>query len=122
MLLSEIASEDKKSEKKQVPFVLCGDARFGVPFYRSLRNGWMTASKMADLFVRNEAHPKAFLDKYSEFVGELYESEISRAKSKFQHDSLVQKFCHISSLVPWEVVFITNNKEKIINDVCIDYV
>ncbi len=107
---------------REVPFVLCGDACFGVPFYRSLRNGWMTASNLVGLFVKHEADPQNFLDEYCEFVGKLYESETSRARSKYHQVSFVKTFCHISSLVPWQIVFIPGYKEKLINDLSINYV
>jgi hypothetical protein len=116
-----------ESEMHQVPMVLCGDSAFWVPFYRSLRNGWKCGSELVKYFLEYKALEEKkdkfnFYEKYEYLMNESYEAEKSRASAKYAKVNMFSKFCKISSQVPWQIIFITDKKAKIINDTELDLV
>lgn len=115
------------SEKEafpECPLVLCGDSAFGVPFYRSLRNGWKSGSELVKLYLaaQGQKEKNNFFDDYESFMNNLYESEKSRARSKYAQVNLFSSFFRISSVVPWQIIFITDKKAKIISSQELDVV
>jgi hypothetical protein len=74
---------------KNKTFFLVGDSAFGVPYFRSLNNGLLSGTKLAEyLSVVLSDHTKENVEKniagYSTFVRQLAGVEIARAKTK-QH-------------------------------------
>lgn len=106
----------------QVPMVLCGDSAFGVPFYRSLRNGWKCAADLVKFYFESQTQNNQFVfyEKYESTMSETYEEEKSRASVKYNNVNMFSKFCKISSQVPWQIVFLTKNKANIINNIELD--
>ncbi|PCI95385.1 hypothetical protein COB11_02395 [Candidatus Aerophobetes bacterium] len=79
-------SKEIVTKKNNITYALVGDSAFGVPFFRSLNNGLLCATKAAKEFA-----PKLTLkendlteasDKYKSYVTSLAKTQIMRAKIK----------------------------------------
>ena len=122
----------KNIEDQQHFFV--GDSAFGVPFYRSLRNGLVASSMLCNLimnikdeaeffkntientsvknvsYINNEAY-----DEYNTSMKLFYSYELTRVKEFTTLISIKDKLIKISNNVPWQTNFITTKEEGILN-------
>ena len=76
---------------------MCGDSAFGVPFYRSMRNGWIAANNLVKIYLSDGR----FIEKYQEFMRDFYDAEQKRANRKASSVGFAEKFVKLSASVPW---------------------
>lgn len=102
---ADFAAALRLADKSVACFVV-GDAAFGVPFYRSLNNGFICGSQLANCLVQYLAkHDQEARDRYRSFVHHLSQKEIGRAKKHRSAFSLGRLMIKINSFAPWQVIF-----------------
>jgi hypothetical protein len=86
---------------------LVGDAAFGVPYFRALNGGMLTASLLVNQCLKlysKSASPKRVIYTYNWFATARFFTEYSIARTKHIAVSSYNLFRRISGLVPWQTV------------------
>jgi len=88
-------------------YCLVGDAAFGVPFFRSLNNGFLSATKLAGRIsyaLENPDQQDRILHSYSRFVKNLAMKEIAVANAKNAGIKFAELIVGFNRLMPWQFV------------------
>ncbi len=99
-----------KQKNGKPTWVLVGDAAFGVPFFRSLNNGFRQGTELAKAISRArrpEFTKKPLLSPFSSyavFVKGQATREIAIARIKNFFIQMIQWFIRISGRLPWQIV------------------
>jgi hypothetical protein len=101
--------------------VLVGDSAFGVPFYRSMRNGWIASNVLVKLLFENWGNEKGFVKVYNNYMNDFYSKEKKRANGKTKGIDFASLWVSVSSAVPWQISFVTSKKEKEINSMDVSW-
>ncbi|HSX04566.1 MAG TPA: hypothetical protein VLG76_07555 [Rhabdochlamydiaceae bacterium] len=123
--LGYYASKHVVKRVNNVAFCLVGDAALGVPFFRSLNNGFLEGTKLSKALAAILAPKRSLVERlvsqitlrthgmpwpllrYSNYVRSLARTEIIIAAIKSFFLSLLILFIRISARVPWQVNYWT---------------
>jgi 2-polyprenyl-6-methoxyphenol hydroxylase-like FAD-dependent oxidoreductase len=86
---------------------LVGDAAFGVPYFRALNGGMLTASLLVNQCLKlysRSASPKRVAFAYNWFATSRFYTEYCIARTKHTAISCYDLFRKISGIVPWQTV------------------
>ena len=112
----DFATIRKKQDGTSLLCTLVGDAAFGVPFYRSLNNGLLCGTQLAQCigrYLKNDPDDQhASIDRYRSYVRSLSKREIRRARDKRSALSLGKMMIDLNSAVPWQVIFWTASEAE----------
>lgn len=126
--LGMYASKEVVKLEKGVTWCLAGDAAFGVPFFRSLNNGLLEGTTLSEKIVQSLSSKPSFQDRllskfyssqeelspsflgYSRYVKRLCAQEALLAWVKNCFLTLLQWYVQISSKVPWQVNYWSEEK------------
>jgi hypothetical protein len=94
--------------------VLVGDSAFGVPYYRSLRNGWVASNNLVSLLKEDF---KGFVNNYEKYMKDFYRNEAKRAGKITDKIVFVKNVLNIGKIIDDFNEYIIKKRNKTLKDI-----
>ena len=100
-------------EDKDLAVFLCGDAAFGVPFFRALNDGLLFGSVLASSLFEQK-NIKDAVKAYSKYFHKIANLEIMRAKALVFSHKAAEKYVKFNAAIPWQFFSVKDKKKDIL--------